>query len=66
MSVVYLGTVELDEQGETIGLNLPAGVDLDLDTIKAAIEAANKAKAEAALAESARLRELFSIEGKPA
>jgi len=33
--LIFLGVVEI-EQGETIGLALPAGADLDADTIKVA------------------------------
>jgi hypothetical protein len=54
---IYLGTVPLDEPGATLALDIP--LDADADTIAAAIEAANLARAEAQARESKRLRAIF-------
>jgi hypothetical protein len=54
---IYLGTVTLDEPGEVLALNIPA--DLDADAIKAVLERANAERVEAAVRESAKLREIF-------
>jgi hypothetical protein len=58
MTIIYLGTVDVRE-GETIGLSVPAGLDLDPATIAAAIERAEAEKAAAAARESERLHETF-------
>jgi hypothetical protein len=52
--ITYIGTIDT-ENGEA--LIIPPG--LDPDEIKAAIEAANRAKRDAAMQESLRLRQLF-------
>ena len=61
--VIFLGVVDLSDGEKTIGLDLPAGTDPD--TIKAAIEAANKAKAEAQIRETKALRELTGLDKEP-
>jgi hypothetical protein len=52
--IIVLGTIDIRE-GETIGLSVPAGLDLDAATIAAAIEEAEAQKA----AETTKLREIF-------
>jgi hypothetical protein len=55
--IIVLGTIDT-ENGEAV--IIPPG--LEPDEIRAAIEAANRAKAEAAAQETMRLRQLFLYE----
>jgi hypothetical protein len=58
---IFLGTVTV-EAGEAIVFNIPLDADANPDTIVAAIERAELAKHEAQKLESARLRQLFSLD----
>jgi hypothetical protein len=60
--VIYLGTVDLSDGEKTIALDLP--LNADVETIRAAIEAAEEVKAAAARAETKRLRDMFLPEGE--
>ena len=54
---IYLGTVTLDDDNTTIAFDIP--VDASADEIAAAIERANRERAEAQARETAKLREMF-------
>jgi hypothetical protein len=56
--IIVLGTIDVRE-GETIGLSVPAGLDLDAATLAAALAEAEAQKT----AETQKLRKLFLGEG---